>query len=216
MRIVHVLERVIKYVCLLYIPYVWQDCVLVTTEHTEWQCPLSGDDFSIMVKSAQSVEWGGCTTIPFHAIYHHEQSYGVRSSWEGKYTPPLPLNVIRDANVESGRATNLSTHSSKISIHKNPQKSLWFTLYRGGGGGRYSTVYLLAVQIPAVPNNWVKLRIKDSCCGKLLLLLSPAHFCTGIGFKYILYVYTYIVFTGIYIYIQSWICLLLSASCMSR
>jgi hypothetical protein len=46
----------------------------------------------------------------------------------------------------------------------------------------------LAVQIPAVPNNWVKLRIKDSCCGKLLLLLSPARFCRGIGFKYILYV----------------------------
>ncbi len=56
----------------------------------------------------------------------------------------------------------------------------------GGGAG---TVYLLAVQIPAVPNNWVKLRIKDSCCGKLLLLLSPAHFCTRIGFKYILCMY---------------------------
>ncbi len=47
------------------------------------------------VKSAQLGEGGGCTSSPFHCIYyHHEQSCGVRSSWEGKYTPPvspLPL-----------------------------------------------------------------------------------------------------------------------------
>ncbi len=38
-------------------------------------------------------EWGGggCTHYPFHSIYHHEQSYSIHSSWEGRYTPPLTL-----------------------------------------------------------------------------------------------------------------------------
>jgi hypothetical protein len=27
---------------------------------------------------------------PFHYIYHHVQSCGVRSSREGRYTPPIP------------------------------------------------------------------------------------------------------------------------------
>jgi hypothetical protein len=26
---------------------------------------------------------------PFHYIYHHIQICGVRSSWEGRYTPPI-------------------------------------------------------------------------------------------------------------------------------
>ncbi len=40
---------------------------------------------------------GGCTPSPFHTIYHHEQSCGVGSSWEDRYTPPistLPLYVL--------------------------------------------------------------------------------------------------------------------------
>ncbi len=32
---------------------------------------------------------GGCTASPFHSIYHHEQSCGARSSWQGRYTPPI-------------------------------------------------------------------------------------------------------------------------------
>ncbi len=43
----------------------------------------------MMVNSAQSVEDGGCTPSPFHSLYHHEQSCGVRSSWEGRYTSPI-------------------------------------------------------------------------------------------------------------------------------
>jgi hypothetical protein len=32
----------------------------------------------MMVKSAQHSEGGGCTPSPFHFIYHHKQSCGVR------------------------------------------------------------------------------------------------------------------------------------------
>ncbi len=57
--------------------------------HTEWQRPLSGV-YSIMMETlAQAGEGGGCTPTPFHCIYHHVQSCGVRSSWEGRYTPPI-------------------------------------------------------------------------------------------------------------------------------
>ncbi len=55
------------------------------TAPTEWQWPLSGVHY-MMVKSAQPGV-GGCNALPFHFIYHHEQSCGVRSSWEGIYTP---------------------------------------------------------------------------------------------------------------------------------
>jgi hypothetical protein len=49
--------------------------------HTEWQWPLSGVHTTIMrIKSAQPGVVGGCTPSPFHSIYHHEQSCGVRSS----------------------------------------------------------------------------------------------------------------------------------------
>jgi hypothetical protein len=49
------------------------------------------------VKSAQLGEGGGRTPSPFYYIYHHEQSYGVRSNLDGRYTPPLsplPLYVL--------------------------------------------------------------------------------------------------------------------------
>jgi hypothetical protein len=38
-----------------------------------------------------------CTTTPFHSIYQYGQSFGVRSSWEGRYTPsisPLPFSRL--------------------------------------------------------------------------------------------------------------------------
>jgi hypothetical protein len=40
----------------------------------------SGVHSIMMVKSAQPGESGGCTPAPFRPIYHHEQSYGARSS----------------------------------------------------------------------------------------------------------------------------------------
>jgi hypothetical protein len=48
--------------------------------HTEWQWPLSGVHPIMMVKSAQPGGGGGCTPTPFHSIYHHVQSCGVRSN----------------------------------------------------------------------------------------------------------------------------------------
>jgi hypothetical protein len=42
------------------------------------------------------VRWG-VHAHPVHYIYHHAQSCGVRSSWEGRYSPPistLPLYVL--------------------------------------------------------------------------------------------------------------------------
>ncbi len=35
------------------------------------------------------VRGGGHTPYPFHFIYHHVQSCGVRSSWDGRYNPPI-------------------------------------------------------------------------------------------------------------------------------
>jgi hypothetical protein len=65
-----------------------------TTEYTEWQWPFSAVH-SIMEKLAQSGECGDARPFPF-TIYHHVQSCSIRSSWEGRYTPPissLPLYV---------------------------------------------------------------------------------------------------------------------------
>ncbi len=55
---------------------------------TEWQWPLSGVHYIMMVKSSQPGVGGGCTSSLFHSVYHHEQSCGVRPSWEGRCTPP--------------------------------------------------------------------------------------------------------------------------------
>ncbi len=41
-------------------------------------------------KSAQPGEGEGWTPTPFHSIYPHVHSCSARSSWEGKYTPPIP------------------------------------------------------------------------------------------------------------------------------
>ncbi len=58
--------------------------------HTEWQWPLFGVHSILMEKLAQAA-WCGwrCTPIPFHYIYHHMQSCGICSSWEGRYTTPI-------------------------------------------------------------------------------------------------------------------------------
>jgi len=45
---------------------------------------------------------GGFTPTPFHYIYHHVQGCSVRSSWEGRYTPPtsaLPLYELCDWDI---------------------------------------------------------------------------------------------------------------------
>ncbi len=55
--------------------------------HIEWQWPLSGVHF-IMIEKSQSGEGGECNPSPFHSIYHHEQSCGVRSRGQ---TDTLPL-----------------------------------------------------------------------------------------------------------------------------
>ncbi len=56
---------------------------------TEWRWPLSGVHSIMMVKSSQPGEGGRCTPSLFHSIYHHEQSFGVRSNWEGRYSTPI-------------------------------------------------------------------------------------------------------------------------------
>ncbi len=52
---------------------------------------LSGVHFIMIVKSAQPGEDGGCRPSSLHSIYHHKQSYGVRSSLEVRYTSPFLL-----------------------------------------------------------------------------------------------------------------------------
>jgi hypothetical protein len=73
--------------------------------HTEWQWPLPGVHSIMMEKSAQPAEDKGCTLhapSPFHSIYHHKQSCGVPSSWEGRYTPPIsPLPLYVDSGGDS-------------------------------------------------------------------------------------------------------------------
>jgi hypothetical protein len=38
-----------------------------------------------------SPDWwdGGCTQTPFYYIYHHQESYSVRSNWVGRHTNPV-------------------------------------------------------------------------------------------------------------------------------
>jgi hypothetical protein len=69
--------------------------------HTELQFHFSGVHSIMMEKLAQpSKGGGGCICplpTPFHYIYHHVQSCGVRSNWEGRYTPlisTLPPYVL--------------------------------------------------------------------------------------------------------------------------
>jgi len=43
----------------------------------------------MMEKSTRPDEGGRCKPTPVHYVYHHVQSCSVRSSWEGRYTPPI-------------------------------------------------------------------------------------------------------------------------------
>ncbi len=109
--------------------------------HTEWQWPLPGVHSIMMEKSAQPAEDKGCTLhapSPFHSIYHHKQSCGVPSSWEGRYTPPispLPLYVTSgsDSMLLRGVNVDIKNYSSVrwgcvmklsfyITLHQTPPK----------------------------------------------------------------------------------------------
>ncbi len=78
--------------------------IAVDYTRTVWitECTESGDGLAyvhsiMMEKSTLPGDGGGCTPTPFHCIYHHIQSCSVRSSWEGRYTPPistLPLYLL--------------------------------------------------------------------------------------------------------------------------
>ncbi len=57
-----------------------------------------------------------CTPTPFHSIYHHVQSCGVRSSWEGRYTPPIYILHMYSAASSN---LNLNAHSSQRRTSKN-------------------------------------------------------------------------------------------------
>ncbi len=65
--------------------------------HTDWQWPLSGVHSIMMVKSAQPFESGWDARLPL-SLYlpwvHDKPCCGERSSWEGRYTPPIsPLTL---------------------------------------------------------------------------------------------------------------------------
>ncbi len=77
-----------------------------------------------------------CTPSPFHYIYHHIQSCSVRSSWEGRYTPPispLPLYVLCGYNLQAARLgliiynsyLIISSSSRHIKSQLWKQKSVW-------------------------------------------------------------------------------------------
>jgi hypothetical protein len=61
--------------------------------HTEWQWPLSGVYSIMMEKSAHPGESGGCTPTPFHYIYHHAQSCGVRCR-HTHYSVTHPISTL--------------------------------------------------------------------------------------------------------------------------
>ncbi len=65
------------------------------SEYIEWQWPLSSVHFIMMEKiSLGSSGGGGCTLTPLHYKYHHIQNCGVRSIWEGRYTPPISTLLL--------------------------------------------------------------------------------------------------------------------------
>ncbi len=74
-----------------------EDCLRTLFErydhrvHTEWQLSLYGVHSIMIKKSAQPGEGEWCSPTPFHYIYQQVQSFGVLSSWEGRYTLPIVL-----------------------------------------------------------------------------------------------------------------------------
>jgi hypothetical protein len=57
-----------------------QRITLGITEYTQSGTAAFWRTFHHVEKLAQPGEDGGCTTTPFHYIYHHSQSCSVRSS----------------------------------------------------------------------------------------------------------------------------------------
>ncbi len=74
----------------------------------------------MMVKPAQQPGEGGpvgCTPSPFHSIYHHEQSCGVRFSWEGRYTPPIsPLTLYVICGYNHTRRVHKNSSPSDLEL----------------------------------------------------------------------------------------------------
>jgi hypothetical protein len=77
--------------------------------HTEWQRPLPS--------LVRVVVW---TSTPFHYISHHVQSFSVRSSWEGRDTPPILS--LSPCTLGSSQPT------SSFSCH--PQLRFWTDTWR--------------------------------------------------------------------------------------
>ncbi len=77
----------------------------------------------------------GCTPSPFCSIYHHEQSCGIRSSWEGRYASPvslLPLKVL--TNEKRCRLKVMSIDRSRFNLFmpRVLSKSFFFKYFFGG------------------------------------------------------------------------------------
>jgi hypothetical protein len=75
------------------------ECTLLCTRHRVHRVATTSFWCAFHQDGKMSPGWLGLgyTLTPFHYIYHHVQSWCVRSSWEGRYTRPistLPLYVL--------------------------------------------------------------------------------------------------------------------------
>jgi hypothetical protein len=115
----------------------------------------------MMEKSALAGEGGGCTPTPFHStnIYHHIQSFSVRSSSEGRYIPPfssLPYMHRRKRFTSFPSPAGMSL--TKLPLGRNnsvmtslfpPRESLVMTSRLGTGNSRtfFYGVYSVVLSI---------------------------------------------------------------------
>jgi hypothetical protein len=79
----------------------------------------------MMEKLAQPGEGGGFTPTPFQYIYHHVQIWGVRSSLEGRYTPPistLPLCTLPICTLWF-EAEHTDKYFDINFVHKKPKQT---------------------------------------------------------------------------------------------
>ncbi len=108
--------------------------------HIEWQLPLFGVHAIMMEKSAQPGENGGCTPTPFHSIYNQVQSFSVRSSWEGRCTPPSSTITLYMYYVHTwySRATHVLRHPLYLRSCTLQKKQKW----RDQGESHRDVVYL--------------------------------------------------------------------------
>jgi hypothetical protein len=95
--------------------------------------------FIMMEKSALAGDGGGCTPTPFHSVYHNIQS--VRSSWDGRYTPPISSLPCTPGGVTSALIKNKIKLSSyrycKRKFRREQlQSHIWLT------ASSYMTKYL--------------------------------------------------------------------------